>query len=102
MSDTLQVSASDFQRRFGQFREVATAGSIVEVTAHNRVVGAYIAGAELQSYLRFRELRRQAGFTRDAGDDLIALVEAAEYGTVAQGPAPFPAPSAEATTIKPR
>ena len=84
MADTHQVPASAFSRNFGRIREEVYSAGVIEVTVHDRVVGAYISPKELEHFnrLKSREVRvLQAG---EIDDDLLGEIEAAQYGVMSK------------------
>jgi hypothetical protein len=50
------------------------------VTSHGRVVGGFISAAELERFERLKRLERRNYLVGDLPDDIVADIEAAEYG----------------------
>lgn len=74
------VPASRFSREFGKYRDDATAGKIVKVSAHGRIIGAYISAAEFEHYKALKRRERQVYTAGDIPDDIMEDIENAEYG----------------------
>lgn len=84
MKETVKVSASEFARNFGRYQDRATAGDVVEVTSHGRTIGGFLSARELENYARLKSKERQVWKLADLPDDIVAGIEAAEYGVGAQ------------------
>jgi hypothetical protein len=78
-----QVPATEFVRNFGRLQDEAHR-EIVEVTSHGRVIGGYLSAPELERYKRYKRREREVFRVEELPDDVIAAIEAAEYG---RGPA---------------
>jgi hypothetical protein len=78
-----QVPATEFVRNFGRLQDEAYR-EIVEVTSHGRVIGGYLSAPELERYKRYKRREREVFRVEELPDDVIAAIEAAEYG---RGPA---------------
>ena len=77
------VPCSEFARNFGRFREDATAGKIVKVSSHGRVVGAFISAAELEHFETLKRRERQVYGIEDMPEDVFEAIMDAEYGKTA-------------------
>lgn len=73
------VTASDFARNFGRYRDEAAAGEIVNVTIRGRVIGGFLSAKQLEEFRRLKRRERQNHVVGELSDDLIAEIEAAEY-----------------------
>ncbi|MDF1586219.1 type II toxin-antitoxin system Phd/YefM family antitoxin [Geminicoccaceae bacterium 1502E] len=82
MSERTTVPASEFARNFGRYRDEALAGSIIAVTSHGRVVGAFLSARELEHYERLKRREREVLVTGELPDEVVAEIEAAEYGAL--------------------
>lgn len=84
MAGSTVVPASKFAKNFGEYRDVATSGKTVLVQSHSRVVGGYISKEKLDYYEELERRDRQVYVVGDLPDDIVAGLEAAEYGKPAQ------------------
>jgi hypothetical protein len=84
MADAYQVPASAFSRKFGRIREEVYEVGVIEVTAHDRVVGAYISPKELEHFNRLKSREVRALHAREIDDDLLAEIENAQYGVISK------------------
>lgn len=73
------VAASDFVRAFGRYQDEAR-DEVVTVTSHGRVVGGFLSPRDLEHYERLKRREREVFVTGTLPDDLVADIEAAEYG----------------------
>lgn len=74
-----QVTATEFVRSFGRLQDEAHR-EVVEVTSHGRVIGGYLSAPELEHYRRLKRREREVFRAGELPDDLVAAIEAAEYG----------------------
>jgi hypothetical protein len=79
MSETT-VRATTFARNFAYYQDEAIRTKVIVVTSHDRVVGAYISASELENYKRLKARERQVLLVGALSEDIIADIEAAEYG----------------------
>lgn len=84
MGEVVRIPASDFARRFGQVRETVHKAGIIEVTSHNRVVGAYISPEELEHFNRLKRREVLVLHASEIDDELLAEIENAEYGVISK------------------
>jgi prevent-host-death family protein len=80
MTDTKHVPATEFSRNFAHYREQAIADKVICVTSHGRVIGAYLSASEAKHYERLKRRERQSLVVGELPDDVVAAIEAAEYG----------------------
>ena len=80
MASAIQVSATEFSRGFGKYRDEAFSTDVIEVTSHGRVIGGYLSAKELERYHRLKDRERQVLRLEDIDEALLAEIEAAEYG----------------------
>jgi hypothetical protein len=80
MAEIKDVPATEFSRNFARYREEAIADKVIHVTSHGRVIGAYLSAAEAQHYERLKRRERQSLVVGALPDDVVAAIEAAEYG----------------------
>ena len=73
------VTASEFARNFGRYRDEAAAGEVVTVTIHGRIVGGFLSARRLAEYRRLKRRERENLVVGELPDDVIADIEAAEY-----------------------
>lgn len=74
------VPAAEFARNFGRYRDEATAGRIVRVTSHGRLIGGFLSEAQLREYERLRRREREVLRVGELDDETVAAIAAAEYG----------------------
>ncbi|MDQ0458068.1 hypothetical protein [Rhizobium paknamense] len=84
MAQSVKVSATEFARKFTRFREQVQTAGVIEVTAHNRTIGAFLSATEHQHYLDMKKREREVIKTADMDDDTMALIMRAEYGKAAE------------------
>ncbi len=80
----LRIPASDFSRHFGRIREAVHKAGVIEVTSHNRVVGAYISADELEHFNRLKRREVQVLHVSEIDDELLTEIENAEYGVISR------------------
>ncbi|MBF0334369.1 MAG: hypothetical protein HQL40_12100 [Alphaproteobacteria bacterium] len=73
------VGASEFVRAFGRFQDEAYR-EVVKVTSHGRVVGGYLSAPDLELFERLKSRAREVLVVGELPDDVVADIEAAEYG----------------------
>ena len=74
------VSASEFARNFGRYRDEAAADGLVEVTSHGRVIGAFVSARQLEEFRRMKRHQAENLQVGDLPDDVVTAIEDAEYG----------------------
>ncbi|MVA73915.1 hypothetical protein GOZ81_22990 [Agrobacterium vitis] len=79
-----QVPASAFSRQFGKIREDVYEAGVIEVTSHDRVVGAYISPKELERFNRLKSQEVRVLHASEIDDDLLSDIESAEYGVISK------------------
>jgi predicted sulfurtransferase len=84
MAHAFQVPATAFSRGFGKYRDEVHNAGVIEITSHNRVVGAYISPKELEHFKRLKQRERQVIHVSEVDDDLLAEIENAQYGEVSE------------------
>ena len=82
MAHEITVPASEFARNFARYQDEAQSGTTVRVTSHGRVVGAWLSTAELEHFRRLKQQERQVHRVGELPDELLAGIEAGEYGIV--------------------
>ncbi len=70
VSDYPKVTASEFAKNFGEYRELALTRPVA-VTSHNRTVGFFISPEHFQEYLRVRKSSRRAYKAEDLPESTI-------------------------------
>ena len=83
-ADEITVPGSEFSRNFGRYQDRAHAGEVIKVTSHGRVVGGYLSEKALLHYEGLKRREREVLIVGALPDDVVAEIEAAEYG---KGPA---------------
>jgi hypothetical protein len=78
------VAATTFARRFAHYQDEAIRSKVIVVTSHDRVVGGYLSASELEHYERLKARERQILKVGALTDDIVAEIEAAEYGVEAR------------------
>ena len=84
MAQTLRVSATEFARKFTTFREQVQSAGVIEITAHNRTIGAFLSAAELDHYQDLKRRERQVIRVSEMDDETMALIMNAEYGKASE------------------
>jgi len=77
---TIKVRGTEFSRNFARYQDVAIRAKVIVVTSHERVAGGYLSADELAHYQRLKAREREVLVVGDLSDDVIADIEAAEYG----------------------
>ena len=80
MTEATTVRATDFARNFAHYQDEAIRAKVIVVTSHDRVVGGYLSASELAHYERLRAREREVLRVGELTDDVIADLQAAEYG----------------------
>lgn len=80
MSDAPTVRATEFARNFARYQHQAIETKVIVVTSHDRVVGGYLSASELEHYQKLRDRERKNYIVGELPDDVVAEIEAAEYG----------------------
>ncbi|RUM18041.1 hypothetical protein EFQ99_33585 [Rhizobium vallis] len=84
MAQVLRVPATEFARKFTTFREQVQTAGVIEVTAHNRTIGAFLSAAELEHYQNMKKREREVIRVSEMDDETMALIMGAEYGKVSE------------------
>ncbi len=84
MAEPGRVRATTFARNFAQYQDEAIRAKVIVVTSHDRVVGGFLSASELEIYERLKARERQVLRVGALSDDVIADIEAAEYGVETQ------------------
>lgn len=80
MAQTATVAATTFARNFAHYQDEAIRSKVIVVTSHDRVIGGYLSAGELEHYERLKARERQILTVGSLSDDVIADIQAAEYG----------------------
>jgi hypothetical protein len=80
MDRATTVRATDFSRNFAHYQDEAIRTKVIVVTSHERVVGGYLSADELAHYERLKAREREVLIVGQLSDDVVADIEAAEYG----------------------
>ncbi len=80
MSDQTIVRASDFARNFARYQDEAIEAKVIVVTSHDRVIGGYLSASELARYERLKAREREVLVVGELPDEVVAQIEAADYG----------------------
>jgi hypothetical protein len=84
MAEIPRVRATTFARNFAHYQHEAIRTDVVMVTSHDRVVGGYLSASALEHYERLKARERQVLVVGALSDEVIADIEAAEYGAEAR------------------
>jgi hypothetical protein len=84
MVQTTTVRATDFSRNFARYQDEAIRAKVLIITSHERVVGGYLSADELAHYERLKAREREVLIVGELSDDVVADIEAAEYGVEAR------------------
>jgi len=84
MTESTTVRATTFARNFAHYQDEAIRAKVIVVTSHDRVVGGYLSANELEHYERLKARERQVLMVGALSDEIIADIEAAEYGVEPQ------------------
>ena len=68
-----EVSATEFARNFGQYREMVQREAIA-VTAHNRVTGYFISANEYEEFQHIKALLPKALLTGELDEAAVAAL----------------------------
>jgi hypothetical protein len=74
------VSATEFSRNFGRYQKEAFRHKLIRVESHGTLVGGFLSAPELAHYERLKALEPEVFKAGELPDDLVAAIEAAEYG----------------------
>ncbi len=80
MTEVSRVNATTFARNFAHYQDEAIREKVIVVTSHDRVVGGYLSANELVRYEKLKAREREVLIVGALSDDIIADIEAAEYG----------------------
>lgn len=80
MTEVARVNATTFARNFAHYQHEAIREKVIVVTSHDRVVGGYLSANELVRYEKLKAREREVLIVGALSDDIIADIEAAEYG----------------------
>ena len=67
------VPASEFIRKFGQYRRMVAQREAVAVSSHGSITGYFIAPGEYEGFRRFRERRRSFATAELPGEKVKAI-----------------------------
>ncbi len=84
MPRALQVPATAFSRSFGKYRDEVHSVGIIEITSHDRVVGAYISAKELEHFNALKKRERQVIRAEDVDDELLEAIKNARWGEISE------------------
>ncbi|RDD61594.1 hypothetical protein [Ferruginivarius sediminum] len=73
------VTASEFARNFGRYRDEAAAGDVVNVTNRGRIIGGFLSARQLEEYRRLKRRERENLVVGELPDDVVSDIEAAEF-----------------------
>lgn len=80
MTATRDVTATEFSRNFARYQDEAIEAKVIHVTSHGRVIGAYLSAREAERYEHLKRRERQLLVVGELPEDVVADIEAAEYG----------------------
>ncbi|MGV1951439.1 hypothetical protein ACQZ44_11475 [Agrobacterium vitis] len=79
-----QVPASAFSRQFGKIREDVYEAGVIEVTSHDRVVGAYISPKELERFNRLKKMEREVVTFSEFDEEMLAELRDTQWGDISK------------------
>lgn len=82
MAGLVKVSATEFARNFGKYKDEAISAKVIGVTSHGRVVGAYLSAGELAHYQELKRRERTVLSVGALDDEVLSDIERAEYGVL--------------------
>ncbi|MCF6367861.1 type II toxin-antitoxin system Phd/YefM family antitoxin [Rhizobium halophilum] len=82
MAQARRVTATEFTRSFGKYRDEALSAEVIEVTSHGRVIGGYLGAKELAHYQRLKEKEREVIRIADFDEEMLAELGSSEYGVI--------------------
>ena len=84
MPDTILISSAEFSANFARYEAEAAGADVVKIVRDGHVVGGYLSARELAHYEHLK--RREAEVLRvgELPPDVVADIEAAEYGSSPQ------------------
>ena len=72
----VRVSASEFARNFGRYREAALREPVA-VTNHDRVTGVLVSPHDFDEYLRLKQLATRVLFVEELSEESVAAIQGA-------------------------
>lgn len=75
-----EVTASEFVKHFGQYREQVQR-EVIAVTSHGRITGYFLCEKEFQEYMLLKEQSRKAYHISELPNDTIASIAKAKMGS---------------------
>lgn len=73
----LEVSATDFVKQFGQYRQRIQSGAIA-ITIHGRISGYFLSENEFNEYMLLKKQKRKAFTLAELPESTIAALSTAE------------------------
>jgi prevent-host-death family protein len=73
MRNMLQVSASEFAKNFGRYRDAAQREPVA-VTSHDRITAVLISAHEYEEYQRFKRLATRALRVGELSDEALQAI----------------------------
>lgn len=81
MAATKSVTATEFTKNFGRYKDQALGGEPVWVTNHGRPVGAFISARDAALFERLKQRQRQSLVVGELPEELVEAIRDAEYGS---------------------
>ena len=80
MANAKAVTATEFTKNFGRYKDQALGGEPVWVTNHGRPVGAFVSARDAKLLEQLKQRQRRVHLVDELPDDLVAALQEAEYG----------------------
>lgn len=77
----IEVSASEFAKRFGRYRELAQNESMA-ITSHGRTSGYFVSEREYREYQRLKAQARKVYYVSELPPDSVAALASARMNPV--------------------
>jgi hypothetical protein len=84
MTQAMQVSATKFSRSFARYQDEAHSVGLIEITSHDRVIGAYLSAKELEHYLLLKKKEREVVLFSEFDDEMLSELENTKWGVISE------------------
>ncbi len=84
MAQAIRVPATEFARKFTTFREQVQTAGVIEITAHDRTIGAFLSVAELERYQQMKKREREVVLLSEFDDEMLAQLKSSQWGVVSE------------------
>ncbi len=76
------ISATEFSKNFGRYKDKAIAERVVEVSSNGRPIGAFLSQDEYERYLQLKRREVRVYTPETIPDELLEQIERAEPGVI--------------------